>query len=476
MGAVTIDASMGIRPGGNGTRQSLSTAAARNLATTTKSAPQMQGISSRWLLRMLPWVEVHAGTYRVNRRLRHTVGLGRVSFVQTGDDVRVASLSLTELPVLRGLDDPELLETLADRFTRRDVRPGETLTEQGTPIDRVYLVAHGRIDKHAAGKYDGRAAVGVLTDGDHFGDHALARPGERWQYTTTAQTAGTVLMLERAAFDALAALAGSDALRECVRGYLDCAARPQDPHGQAAIDLAAGHEGEVALPGTFVDYELEPREYGLAVAQTVLKVHSRVADLYNKPMDQIEEQLKLTIHALRERQEFELVNNRDFGLLHNARFDQRISARSGPPTPHDMDDLLAMRRKTDMLLAHPKAIAAFLRECNKRGLMVGTSRIGGKQRLAWRGVPIFPCGKIPVAADLTSSIIALRLGEDEQGVVGLRQTGIPDEYEPGLNVRFMGIDTKALLSYLVSVYFSVAILVPDAIGVLENADVAAPRS
>ena len=35
---------------------SLSTGAARNLATTTKSTPQMQGITSRWLLRLLPWV------------------------------------------------------------------------------------------------------------------------------------------------------------------------------------------------------------------------------------------------------------------------------------------------------------------------------------------------------------------------------------------------------------------------------------
>ena len=50
-------------------RQSLSTAAARNLATTTKTVPQMQGISSRWLLRVLPWVQVSGGTYRVNRRL-----------------------------------------------------------------------------------------------------------------------------------------------------------------------------------------------------------------------------------------------------------------------------------------------------------------------------------------------------------------------------------------------------------------------
>ncbi len=40
-------------------QQSLATAAARNLATTTKSAPQMQEITSRWLLKVLPWVEAH---------------------------------------------------------------------------------------------------------------------------------------------------------------------------------------------------------------------------------------------------------------------------------------------------------------------------------------------------------------------------------------------------------------------------------
>src|SRR6266540_5295929 len=59
-------------------RQSLDTAAARNLATTTKSVPQMRGISPRWLLRVLPLVEVSGGTYRVNRRLCYPVGDGRV--------------------------------------------------------------------------------------------------------------------------------------------------------------------------------------------------------------------------------------------------------------------------------------------------------------------------------------------------------------------------------------------------------------
>lgn len=41
-------------------QSSLTTAAARNLATTTKSAPQMQEITSRWLLKVLPWVQASA--------------------------------------------------------------------------------------------------------------------------------------------------------------------------------------------------------------------------------------------------------------------------------------------------------------------------------------------------------------------------------------------------------------------------------
>src|SRR4051812_50199911 len=70
--------------GVEGSPLSLGTAAARNLATTTKSAPQMQGISSRWLLRMLPWVQASGGVYRVNRRLSYAGGGGGGGFFLTG--------------------------------------------------------------------------------------------------------------------------------------------------------------------------------------------------------------------------------------------------------------------------------------------------------------------------------------------------------------------------------------------------------
>jgi hypothetical protein len=220
-----------------------------------------------------------------------------------------------------------------------------------------------------------------------------------------------------------------------------------------------------------VDYEAAPREYELSVAQTVLRIHSRVADLYNDPMDQVEHQLKLTVHALRERQEHELVNNRDFGLLHNADLRQRIHTRTGPPTPDDVDDLLSRRRKTRYILAHPRAIAAFNRECTARGVYPSTVDVDGQPMPGWRGVPLLPCDKIPVTATGCTSIIAMRTGADDQGVVGLRQTGLPDEYEPGLNVRFMGLDERGIISYLVSTYHSAAVLVPDALGVLDSVEV-----
>jgi encapsulin shell SprI-like protein len=122
-------------------------------------------------------------------------------------------------------------------------------------------------------------------------------------------------------------------------------------------------------------------------------------------------------------------------------------------------------------LAHPRAIAAFGRECTRRGVYPSTVEVQGSTVPAWRGVPILPCNKIPVTEAQTTSMIVMRTGEDDQGVVGLHQTGIPDEYQPSLNVRFMGINEKAVLSYLVSVYFSVAVLVPDALGILENVEI-----
>ncbi|WP_033431770.1 family 2B encapsulin nanocompartment shell protein [Saccharothrix syringae] len=448
-------------------RLSLGTAAARNLATTTKTVPQMQNITSRWLLKVLPWVQVSGGVYRVNRRMTYALGDGRLTFSNIGAEVSVVPRELTELPLLHGFEDDEVLSSMAGRFEQREFAPGDVLVERGQPEDQVVLIAHGKVEKVGVGEYGDRTVVGVLADGDYFGDRVLAGPRDAWEYTVRAITQVTALVLRWQDFEQLNGAAGG--LRAHIQQALGAEGRKQNAQGEALIELAAGHEGEPDLPATYVEYELSPREYELSVAQTILRVHSRVADLYNHPMNQTEQQLRLTIEALRERQEYEMVNNRGFGLLHNTDLKQRVRTRNGAPTPDDMDELLSIVwKQPTAFLAHPRVIAAFGRECNKRGLYPSTVDFNGHHVPSWRGVPVLPCNKIEVTERRTSSVILLRAGEENQGVVGLHEVGLPEEVQPGLSVRFMGIDDKAIISYLVSAYYSAAILVPDAAGVLEN--------
>ncbi|MFY0572826.1 family 2B encapsulin nanocompartment shell protein [Archangium lansingense] len=455
--------------GGGGVEErqlSLSTEAARQLATTTKSRPQMLGISPRWLLRMLPWEEVPGGTYRVNRRLTYSTGDGRLSFSNIGARVEVIPQELRELPLLRDVEDLEVLRSLASRFVQREFKAGELIVEAGQPAEHVVLLAHGMAQKLGRSRYGDQVMLETLADGDHFGDMAVLESNDQWKFTVKALTPCIVMMLPQRVFEDM--IKQSPALSAHVEQVKARLSKPQDKAGQAAIQLSAGHHGEPELPGTFVDYDLKPREYELSLAQTLLRVHNRVADVFNGPMNQVAEQVRLTIEALREAQENEMINNRDFGLLHNADLKQRIHARSGPPTPDDMDDLLSRRKKSRFFLAHPRAIAAFGQECTRRGLYPPVVEVEGRKFIGWRGVPILPCDKIPISEHGTTSILVLRTGKDDQGVVGLRQTGIPDEVEPGLSVRHMGVNEKAVSSYLVSTYYSTAVLIPDALGVLEN--------
>ncbi|TCO52357.1 family 2B encapsulin nanocompartment shell protein [Actinocrispum wychmicini] len=464
----TVESNVGAE---NPQQQSLATAAARNLATTTKSVPQMQSITSRWLLRILPWVQAQGGVYRVNRRLSYLVGDGRISVSNIGAQCQVVAPDLVELPVLRGFADEELtvLSALAGRFEQREYEPGAVIAEFGHEADQVVVIAHGKVNKIGTGEYGDQTVLGTLVDGDFIGDQSLVQEQSIWEFTAKAVTPTTILALPRRSFQEL--VDQSDELRAHVQAYLANPTKPQNAHGEAEIELASGHDGEPDLPGTFVDYELAPREYELSVAQTVLRVHTRVADLYNQPMNQTEQQLRLTIEALRERQEHELVNNRQFGLLANADLKQRIPTRTGPPTPDDMDELIAtVWKDPGYILAHPRAIAAFGQECSKRGIYPASVDLNGNQIVSWRGIPILPCNKIPVTDKRTTQIMLMRVGEQNQGVIGLHQTGLPDEYQPGLSVRFMGINEKAVISYLVSAYYSAAILVPDALGVLENVE------
>jgi hypothetical protein len=182
------------------------------------------------------------------------------------------------------------------------------------------------------------------------------------------------------------------------------------------VKIACAKRDEAELPQTFVDYEDQPREYYLNAVTTILDIHTRVSDLYSSPHDQIKEQLRLVIEAIKEHQESELINNADYGLIANVVDGQRITPLSGAPTPDDLDELIAkVWKEPAFFLTHPLAIA--------------------------------------------------------EGVVGLLQPGLPNEQSPGLSVRFMGINRNAIASYLISLYCSLAVLTEDAVGLLDDVEV-----
>ena len=228
---------------------------------------------------------------------------------------------------------------------------------------------------------------------------------------------------------------------------------------------------EIDLPEIYVDYEEKPREYTLNAVTTVLDVQTRISDLYRSPQDQIREQLRLMIEKVKERQENELVNNAEYGLMNNVAAEMKVKTRKGAPTPDDLDELIAkVWKEPSFFLAHPRAIAAFGRECTRRGVPPLTATMFGSQFLTWRGIPLVPCDKLAIKAEKTN-ILLLRTGEKKQGVIGLFQPGLPGEVSPSLSVRFMGINHKAIASYLISLYCSIAALTEDAIGLLENVNV-----
>lgn len=237
------------------------------------------------------------------------------------------------------------------------------------------------------------------------------------------------------------------------------------------VRVACSQRDESELPQTFVDYDEKPREYFLNAVSTVLDVHTRVSDLYSSPHDQIKEQLRLTVETIKERQESELINNPDYGLLANVADEQRICPLTGAPTPDDLDELLTkVWKEPAFFLTHPLAIAAFGRECTRRGVPPPTVSLFGSQFLTWRGIPLVPSDKVPVA-DGKTKILLLRVGDKRQGVVGLFQPGLAGEQSPGLSVRFMGISRNAISSYLISLYCSLAIQSDDALAVLDDVEI-----
>ncbi|MDR1724475.1 MAG: cyclic nucleotide-binding domain-containing protein [Tannerella sp.] len=462
----------------NDLQRSITTATAKKLATTTKTPPQMGSITPRLLLKLLPWVQVDSGTYRVNRTKVELKKAERieVEFFNGIPSFRVESFR--RIPLFAHIDE-NIVTRLAKKFQIENVDLGGTLIAADKDPQKFFIVGQGQVEISSKGTHGEDLRIAMLSEGEYFGEADLLSD-KLSSVTVKAITPTVFFTLNQAELEDI--LKEIPTFREQFQKAVDEHLRLRatvNAHGEKHIDLLSGHEEDNVITETYIDYEENPREYPLNTLQTVVRVHTRVSDLYNNPYNQLEQQMRLSIEGLRERQEWELVNNKDFGLLASVEPGYRITTRYGSPTPDDLDELLSLVwKKPSFFLAHPRAIAAFERECTWRGVPPVTTTIFGEPVVTWRGVPIIPSDKVEIQGQYltnrgvgTTSIILVRTGEEDQGVVGLHQAGVPGEIAPSLSARIMGLDKYGVASYLLTKYFSLASLTDDAIGVLENVEV-----
>ncbi|MDR0842946.1 MAG: hypothetical protein LBP68_05965 [Acidobacteriota bacterium] len=250
--------------------------------------------------------------------------------------------------------------------------------------------------------------------------------------------------------------------------------------GETPLDILCSKDPkQTEIPQGFVPYETKPREYVLNAISTIVNVDTRVQDVYSSPYDQTAEQIALAVESLKERQESQIINNDDYGLLKNAAPGQRVKTLKGAPTPDDLDELITkVWKEPSYFFVHPRAIAAFERECTRRGVPPVTTNIAGGNFITWRGIPLVPTDKLlvdglrnPKAKSGKTNILLVRTGEAKRGVIGLFQQNVPSEQSRGLSVRFRGVNDAGVASYLLSVYCSAAVLADDALAVLEDVEV-----
>ena len=419
-------------------QRSVTTATARRLATTTKTAPQMGSITPRLLLKLLPWVQVSGGTFRVNRTKVELRKSERLPIQYLNGVPSFSAKSLKAIPLFSDFED-EIVYRLARSFETKEVEIGQLFVEEGKDKQKFFIVANGQAEVISRGPHGEELRIALLGDGEYFGETDLLDDAES---TVSVRAVTPTIFLGLKLNDLERFIKEVPDFREKFNKAVDKQLRLKatvNDHGEKHIDLVSGHEEDNIIPETYIDYEENPTEYSLNTLQTVVRVHTRVSDLYNNP----------------------------------------YNTRYGSPTPDDLDELLSLVWKEPaFFIAHPRAIAAFERECTWRGVPPVTTDLFGTKVILWRGVPLIPSDKVEVEGQYltgrgvgTTKIILVRVGEKSQGVIGLHQSGIPGEIAPSLSARLMGLDKFGVASYLLTKYFSLASLTDDAIAVLENVEV-----
>ena len=125
----------------------------------------------------------------------------QTGFSFSDGSAQVQAARLKRYPIFENLDS-QLLEEIASLFVTESYPAERVVVREGTPGNRFYLLAHGQVSVQKNNPDGTQKTIGVLEDGDYFGEIALIRDVPR-SATILTLTPCLMLSLHREIFQNL---------------------------------------------------------------------------------------------------------------------------------------------------------------------------------------------------------------------------------------------------------------------------------
>lgn len=150
----------------------LSVPAARTLSNPTLTVPQMLAESPRWLLHLLPWLNIQGGVYQVNRRRIVLRQSDRIPTTFLDDKAALDANALRGLSLLRTANEP-LLGAISGLLIEERRGAGEDLYKEGDAGEKFYIIVKGKVEIATTDAHGEKLRLALYGDGDFFGETAL---------------------------------------------------------------------------------------------------------------------------------------------------------------------------------------------------------------------------------------------------------------------------------------------------------------
>ncbi|WP_316353924.1 cyclic nucleotide-binding domain-containing protein [Candidatus Trichorickettsia mobilis] len=362
----------------------------------------------------------------------------------------------------------ELIKEIIQNVYQKNVKVGDVIVKQGDIAKAFYIVVNGQYNVTNKTIDDKETILNSLTSGDYFGEMALLKEIPR-QATITAVTKGSLIVLNKEAFDKIVS---DSQLKKQLEEIVEVRKKELTTIKQPNENLSFVTEfAEPPHPDNYPNFIENSTENQLDIIQATITLNTKNND--ENYSQQLDEQLETTARKIEDREEWEIINNKKYGLLHNISAAMSCDAKLKSLTPDNFDDLLSLVwNKPSFFLANPKAVAAFAKKCTHNHIALKTVDIHGASFITWRGVPIIPSNNMVVDNSLgtqSTNILLMRIGEKEKGVVGLYQDNNNLHKISSLTIEPIIDANEDLISkYKITRHFSVFILSLDAIAVLRN--------